>query len=182
MIIQVRTNNIGFDVVPEHRSTTILNWIHYLENDEVWSDDKIGLHDHYMALDPPADWSGDVFYMTRDVADRFKDGYASFVSRHLTDNPNINTFIENLDYYEKNYPWEFNVYLDVLTLGSYTTTYNYDQVEDLRTMLETRYNKTIDSSIRDMHTQPHGDGDEFLTLRDQSISDANLTILLNKYS
>ena len=33
MIIKVRTDNIGFDVVPEHRSTCILNWIYYLEND-----------------------------------------------------------------------------------------------------------------------------------------------------
>tara|TARA_B100000508_G_C11460980_1_gene279241 strand:+ start:246 stop:794 length:549 start_codon:yes stop_codon:yes gene_type:complete len=182
MIIKVRTNNIGFDVVPEHRSTTILNWIYYLENDEVASIDKFDLHWLYMTQTEPESWSGDVFYMDRDVIERFRDGFASYAIRHLDSIPTISKFLENIDTYETSDKENFDLYLDKLTLGSYAKVYNYDEIEDLRTMLETRYGKTIDASIRDMHTDVHGDGEIFQTTRNKFISNANLSVITARYS
>ncbi len=183
MIIKVRTDTIGFDIVPEHRSTSILNWIYYLENDRVALFDKMHLHWFYATQAEPESWSGDIFYMDRDVIERFRDGYAAYAIRHLDSIPPINEFIENIDTYETNDKENFDGYLDKITpVGSYTTVYNYDEAEDLRTMLETRYGKIIDPSIRNMHTDPHGDGEIFQTTRNQSISDANLSVIRTRYS
>ena len=183
MIIKVRTNNIGFDVVPEHRSTTILNWIYYLENDEVASIDKFDLHWLYMTQTEPESWSGDVFYMDRDVIERFRDGYAAYAIRHLASIPTISKFLENINTYETSDKENFDLYLDKLTpASSYAKVYDYDEIEDLRTMLETRYGKTIDASIRDMHTDVHGDGEIFQTTRNKFISNANLSLITARYS
>lgn len=185
MKIKIRTKVVGFDIVPEHRSTSVLNWIYFLETGSVFNGNKFELHLYFIKSDITKKYQGDIYYIDRDVVDRFKDGYASFVSRHLQHSVgyDINNFIENIYYYRNIDPKNFDIYLDVLNSDGYTKVYDYNEIEKVRDLLEKLYNKKIDNSIRCMHLDPHGDEISiFEQLRNQKITNKNLQYIMNYYS
>lgn len=185
MKIKVRTKLLGFDVVPEHRSTSVLNWIYFLETGSIFNGNKFELHHYFINLDIEKEYKGDIYYIDRDIVERFKDGYASFVYRHLGNfvGHDINQFIENIDYYRNINPKCFDIYLDVLNNNGYTKIFDYNEIEKVRDFLERLYNKKIDSNIRYIHLNPHGDEIfVFEKLKNQKIKPENLERIINYYS
>ena len=186
MKIKVRTKVLGFDVVIEHRSTTILNWIYFLEFGYVFKENKFELHKYFIKNQENELLNSNnvnVYYLDRNVIERFRDGYASFVYRHMDTKPNINEFIKNLDYYKSLNPKFFNIYLDILDTKEYTKIYDYDEIESVRDLFEHLYNKKIHDDIRYIHSNPHGDETSvFAELRNQEISEENIQYLIDYYS
>lgn len=158
MIIPFRTANIQFDVATEIRSCTVLNWLHFLENDAVSTMSPLEIHSHYIGLhvSPVFTDAPGPFFINRDFYDLFIDLFFFYKNVKKNFAGNIYEFLD-LATHEVEDPVFKNCFTPLdASVYPPENIFGYDDMESVATMLETTYGKTIHPDIRNMYQSPKG--------------------------
>ena len=147
MIIKIR-DKINFDVVVEHRSTTVLRWIYYGMYGKEFIGDIFKIHSWGISISSNKDYRS--FIIKRNSIDRFYDGFTAFTTRILKQNIDINVFVEKI--YEWQHHAHFNVYLEPINYDN-KIIINYNDKIKLINIIQDAYKFLLPSHMLNYYDQ-----------------------------